>query len=539
MIDKDDLLAREIIRENTGGKDMELSLVDDFLEELDLRLDHVKIYYPIMEMLRRRKIEELSNLVPELSFLLLSYLIYEGKLKYRGITFQDIERLLSKALKEILMKETEPKTLREVTIELLDGLQNGGRNFTINTFSFRTGNFKEKYIKLLEIRQSNDGELQYYVTEQGVDFYLKTKEFPEETKITINLLLFQKQMEKGAFGFAYETVRRLNMEVEKKKDKKYSLLEALMYGRLDSGETYDSYHQSIVMQLEEETELFNLAVKNVSMAFGEYMERINSGEATEKEKRTFTLIKIIEKEVGRAQTLHTGLLKEAVGFTREYDRVLGIRRKAIFTERFNFQGEFEKTITQNKPPEVLKYLFEPLLNPYIKKSFNPLRALEPQRITKDRQEDLEDQVSEKVDRATIDSITRERVKGNFIFYATRLLEVLDRSQGQVNLQDYCQSLVKKYTEDSVYNGDFLSFILEMNRNKIVGETTRTITFNDEKIELDEEVKTMEEVFFKASLVAHMENKIGSITVQSFPEEDVELLPGLKITNLLIKGEHKL
>lgn len=518
---------------------MELSLVDDFLEELDLRMDYVKIYYPIMEMFRRRKIEEYSNLVPELCFLLLSYLIYEGKLKYRGITFQDIERFMSKAMKEILTKEIEPETLREVTIELLDRLQNGGSNFTINTYSFSTGSFREKYVKLLEIKQSNNNGLEYYVTEQGVDFYLRTKEFPDETKITINLLLFQKQMEKGAFGFAYETVRRLNMEVQKKKDKKYSLLEALIYGRLGTGEAYDGYHQSISIQLEEETELFKLAVKNVRVAFSEYMEQINRGEATEKEIRTFTLIKIIEKEIGRAQTLHTELLKEAAGFTKEYDKALGVRRKAIFTERFNFQGEFEQAITGNRPPEVLKYLFEPLLNPYIKKTFNPLRALEPQRLTRDSEEGQEDQESEKVDRATIDSITRERVKRNFIFYAEKLLEALDRFQGQVYLQDYCQSLVEKYTEDSVYNGDFLSFILELNRNKDAGETKKTIVFNDDKLQLDEEVKTMEEIFFKASLTAHKADKIGSITVQSFPEEEVKLLPGLKITNLLIKGEHTL
>ncbi|MDD3364666.1 MAG: hypothetical protein PHZ03_06775 [Syntrophomonas sp.] len=198
-------------------------------------------------------------------------------------------------------------------------------------------------MKFLDIRQHEDGMLHYFITEQGVDFFLRTKEFPEETKITINLLLFQKQMEKGAFGFAYETVRRLNLEVQKKKDRKYALLEALMYGRLDMGEAYNNYNQSIVMQFEEEAELFNTAVINVKSAFNEYVERINRGEATEREKRTFMLIKIIEKEISRAQTLHTELLKEAAGFTQEYDRALGIRRKAIFTERFNFQGEFAIT----------------------------------------------------------------------------------------------------------------------------------------------------------------------------------------------------
>ncbi|MGI6307170.1 MAG: hypothetical protein ACOX1X_00915 [Dethiobacteria bacterium] len=207
-----------------------LSLVDDFWEELDMRMEQVKIYYPIMEMLRRRKAEEFSGLVPELCFLTLAYLIYEGKLKHRVITFQNLEAFVGKALQRVMAKDLAPETIRELTAEILDGMQNGGRNYILNTYSF-------------------------------------------------------KQMEKGAFAFAYETVRRLNMEVQKKKDRKNSLLESLMYGRFDFGEAYNNYHRSIVMQFEEEAELFNTAVKNVNSAFNEYMERVNSGEATSKEIR--------------------------------------------------------------------------------------------------------------------------------------------------------------------------------------------------------------------------------------------------------------
>ncbi len=536
--DEDDVLAREIIRENTGGKDPELSLVDDFLEELELRQEQVKIYYPIMELLRKRKVEEeFSGLVPELCFLTLSYLIYEGKLRHKGIAFQELQAFLAKALQHITAGKPEPEKTRKLTVEILDGLQNGGRNFTLNTYSFKSGSLREKHVKFLEIKQAEEGVLQYYITEQGVDFYLKTKEFPEETKITINLLLFQKQMEKGAFGFAYETVRRLNMEVQKKNDRKYSLLESLMYGRLDLGETYDSYHHSIVMQLQEEAELFATAVKNVNSAYSEYVERINNGEATDKEIRTFTLIKIIEKEISRAQTLHTRLLKEAVSFTREYDQALAVRRKAIFTERFSFQGELEKLINENERPESLKFLFEPLLYPYVRKSFNPLRALEPQRLAKIRREDEESPESDlQSGRETIDHLTGRRVRKNFLFYAARLLELLDTSRGRIGLQEFCMSLVDRYSEDIVYNGDFISFLLEMNRDKNIGEHTRTIRFGGGKIQLDEELKTMEEVFIKGALAARLEGKINQVTVQSFPDEEVEILPGLKITNMQFRGE---
>lgn len=536
-LDKDDMLAREIIQENFGGRDPELALVEDFREELDVRLEQLKVYYPIMEMLRKRKMEtEFMQLVPELCFLLLAYLIYEGKLKHRGLAFQELETFITKALRHVIGNAA---AARELTAEILDGLQNGGRNFVLTTYDFKTGSFREKYIKLIEIKQSEENVLEYFITEQGVDFYLRTKEFPEETKITINLLLFQKQMEKGAFGFAYETVKRLNMEVQKKKDKKYSLLEALMYGQLDSGEAYNRYHHSIVLQFEEEAELFNTAMKNVNMAFREYVDRIQNGLADEKQVRTFTLIKIIEKEIGRAQTLHTELLKEAVSFTKEYDNALSVRRKAIFTERFNFLSEFERLVSQNERPAALKFLFEPLMNPYVRKQFNLLRAFEPQRIAKLNTGEMEEQLPETVvERVTVDKLTSRRVRGNFVFYAARLLELLRNPKQEVSLQAFSQMLVERFSEDSVYNGDFISFILELNRDKKIGEHVKIINFADGKLAIDEELKTIEAVFVKAALSLTAQSTINQVVVKTFPDTELELLPGLKITDMVFRGESK-
>lgn len=546
--DRDDILAREIIKENTGEKDQETTLAQEFVKELGMRLEQVKVYYPFMEIMRKRKSEVYTGLVPELCFLFLSYLIYEGKLRHRGITYEQLNEYLNKAIKIILPQDSEHVRTEKLTEEILDALQNGGRNFAMNVYSFGTGGYKDKFIKLIEIKQSDEGKLLYHITDQGVDFYLKTKEFPEETKITINLLLFQKQMEKGAFGFAYETVRRLNMEVQKKKDRKYSLLEALMYGQLDSGEAYNDYHRSIVLQFEEESELFNSAMANVSQAYGEYVERIQNNEADMKERRAFMLIKIIEKEISKAQTLHTELLREAIGFTKEYDKALEVRRKAIFTERFNFMREFDRLIDDRGRPETLKYFFEPLLSPKISKSFNPLRVFEPQRILRPHREGQMDQGDDSnTDRETLDDITRSRVRKSFIFYATELLlslgeqlpvsGMVNDGQPRISLQDFCSRLIGRYAENVLYNGDFLSFLLEMNREKEPGSHTRTIAFDSGELKLDDdELKTIEEVFMKASVSLHSDGSgIGRVTVQSFPEEDVELVPGLKITNMNFTG----
>ncbi len=535
MVDQDHVLAREIIEEHMVHKGGASSVVEEFIDDIEVRLDQVKIFYPIFEVLRKRQLGEKNVwVVPELCFLLLTYLIYEGKLKYRGLSYEELAGYFLQGLKEIMPEKVDEG--RGLLSDILDGLQNGGRNFVLSTYSFKTKGFKEKYIKFIEIKQSDEGVLLYHITEQGVEFYLKTKEFPEETKITINLLLFQKQMEKGAFGFAYETVRRLNMEVQKKKDRKHSLLENLMYGAGDS-EAYIGYHRSINLQFEEEAELFKAAVKNVGDAFGEYVDRINKGEADRKDKRIFQLIKIIEKEISLAQRSHLELLKEAAAFTREYDEVLKVRRKAIFSERFNFIGEFEKVVDKNGNPEVLKYLFEPLLNPAVRKSFNPLQILDQQRISFVKVDDNESVEEDRdVDRLTLDMMARRRVKGNFVFYARELLEAMDEIDNELCLKDYCERMVEIHSEDIVYNGDFLAFILEMNRGKKTGEQIRNIEFAEITHEAAE-YESIEEVFSRAQSMVGI-NKLKGIVVRSFPEDELQILLGLKITNILFTGVMK-
>ena len=249
------------------------------------------------------------------------------------------------------------------------------------------------------------------------------------------------------------------------------------------------------------------------------------------------MVKIIEKEIGVTQTLHTDLLREAAGFTREYDQVLKVRRKAIFTERFNFNHEFEKQVTQNRKPEVLKFLFEPLLNPAVRKRFNPLRILEPQRVSFVRSEESERVEEEKdTERLTVDMVTEKRVRGNFVFYAGELLKELEVS-GEVYLKDFCQRLVEKYGDDAVYNGDFISFVLEMNRGKNLGEHSRVITLFAGKGHDFGALETVEDVFSMVASKLGLDG-INRLVVRSFPEEDLEILPGLKMTNLLFTGEKK-
>ena len=148
------------------------------------------------------------------------------------------------------------ENVKEIVNKILDVAQNNGNNFTYEYYSLKEKENKDRHIKYIEIKLGENGKLNYYITPQGIDFYLKTKEFPDSAQITINLLLFRKQIEKGSFNYAYDTIKRLNIEVKKKSEQKELVLEALMYGGKEGIEEYNKYHESVEGQINEEEELF-------------------------------------------------------------------------------------------------------------------------------------------------------------------------------------------------------------------------------------------------------------------------------------------
>ena len=141
------------------------------------------------------------------------------------------------------------------------------------------------------------------------------------------------------------------------------------------------------------------------------------------------------------------------------------------------------------------------------------------------------------DRDTLDKRVSRRVRESFVFYAANLLKTL-KIDKKIYLTDFCDSIKEKYTDEILYNGDFISFLIELNREKKSGEYTRTIRFGDGNISssVEEGLKSIEEVFLKAYNILDADCIIRKITVTSFPDEELELLPGLKITNMMFTGE---
>lgn len=496
---------KEVFSEEDLKKQSYEEIIEDVIEEIDSREENLKVYYPYFIINKKLQVES-ETLKIDLNIVfvgLLAFLLYTGKLNNKKVEYQDIYDYIEFFIQKIYNRDFE--NLKEIVNMLLDIAQNNGNNFTYTYYSLKGKENKEKYIKYIEIKLGESGKLNYYITSQGIDFYLKTKEFPDAAQITINLLLFRKQIEKGSFNYAYDTVKRLNIEVKRKIEQKELVLELLMYGGKEGIEEYKKYHESVQEQFQEEEELFGEVSELVSNIYNEYLQGANN--LTQKESQTIGLIRNIEKELNKAINSHTKLLREAIEMTKKHDEILDMRSKSAFSEKFKFEQEFEKVISKTDNPEKLLYFISPFLLPKKIKSFNPMKSLESQKIfNKEKEEEIKEE--SKVHQVeTIDDVTQRRVLNNFKFYFENLL-ILLKNKNSVTLEDFAKFIKKNYTEKSLYNGDFISFVIYLNNKKEINQSTDDI-FKDYN--------------FKTILIR--------------PEkDDIDLGNGLKITNMIFSQE---
>ncbi|NLB79070.1 MAG: hypothetical protein GX796_09595 [Clostridiaceae bacterium] len=525
-----------ILEEPYGEYGQTTAVIRTFRDELDERMEQLKVFYPFMDILRRNRVkEEPGYPVAELCMSVLTFLLHEGRLKFQGLLFKDIEEFVIRTVHMLTDRQLTEEDALSLTDTILDELQNNGANYTVPYYSFFDAVRKEKHVKLIEMKLSDeDGKLYYHITKQGLDFYLKTKEFPEESQITINLLLFKLQLEKGSFTYAYNTVKRLNMEVQRKLERKNYILGLLMAGGSEGAVAYREYHQSTLLQFDEETQLFNESRNLLQDTFDDFQNKISRNTITEKEKRAYQMVKRIEAEMRKAIRSHENLLKEATSLVKEYDRILDLRRKTAFTERFNFIGEFDKIINKGLPTESLRFLFEPLILPNIKKSFNPLRIFMAQKITstEDEPDSIFEEEVELSQIETTDMLVQARVAQNFVIYAAGLL--IHCLGKELNLREWCNILSTQYGSEAISNVDFLSFLIVLNRGKLPGERTRQYRLNEDKTDIDG-LRTMEDVLHAAAIKYSIPTDGFTLEVESKDEDDIDLGSGIKVTNMFFRG----
>ena len=84
------------------------------------------------------------------------------------------------------------------------------------------------------------------------------------------------------------------MEVQRKLERKNYILGLLMAGGSEGAVAYREYHQSTLLQFDEETQLFNESRNLLQDTFDDFQNKISRNTITEKEKRAYQMVSSIE-----------------------------------------------------------------------------------------------------------------------------------------------------------------------------------------------------------------------------------------------------
>ncbi len=435
-------------------------------KDIPVRLNNIAKYLPFFEICKLKKYSDKYD-VGVLAMGILSYLLYEGLLKDKGLTFSEIQGFIKEMVEDYYGDIIKDDEVEEITRYMLNKLQNGGGPFIYSYYDVVRKQKVEKKIRYVGRTYDKNVEKNLYkISSEGVDFFLQTKEFGEESKITITLLILRKLVDNGDFDSAINALSNLNIEIRKEIKRKAEILEELFYY---SFEGYDAYTKNVRLRLEEENQLFKDTINSLNRMEKEYLQKIEKEQISQKEMKLKVFVTDMKIELNKSVDLHSKLLGSVVDLRNKADEILSQRRRNILRENLNFMNLLDKSIKEDNANN-LAMACSVLFNPKINKTFSMGKINDLFLWRKPKKEEAEEVESEKgevVEYIKLDDVIEDRILNNTSIFFKELLFLLIEHK-DIDLNFYMEALSKKYGEEILYNGDFTSFVVTLSRVKGAG-----------------------------------------------------------------------
>ena len=392
---------------------------------------------------------------------IITLLIEEGTLRGHSVAMNRIEEHIGHILDEIYPShDYNSKEVTRMVLELLETDRNGSTyQFDhVNPIGKEPGHYN---VSLIRYNISTKG---YDMTDDGLDFMISTKELPEESRISVGLILFKKQIEKGSFASALNTIQELNLNVMRKRELKQELLKKMLYRGTGIAESYSKYTKEVYDQLSEEEELFEEVRKSLyGITRFSGSSEITGGSGLNLNKEDFAVLNKIDPELNRGYELHSGLLKDFTSFSEEADKIMKSRIRSCFTMNWRFKETLESNVRMNRTNDAHIIGVQPLFLPRVPQHFSIFKIFEPQVVSRKKETIDETKTKNEWSKTKLlDDVVMERQHNNFKVYSYCLMDILVRENGESDLQTYLRHIAGTLGPYSLYNIDLIPFLLELN-----------------------------------------------------------------------------
>lgn len=436
----------------------------DIVNELNTREQVIakqSLYFYILNNVPKYKHLPISSIV----LAILEYLTIEGNLKNEGLSFIEIREFLSKLLPEGYDINFTEEELSNFTEYILKKITNEGSAFEyeyFNTNSKSTDIIHIKYVISKLDRYGKKGVL-FYITPEGMELLLNTKEVADEYKISIQAVLLEKMLATNNLEDVLRTVKNINIEIRKQINSKQDIIETLQYGSTHQLLEYIQFKQNSIHMMKEDDKQLKQVGARINTYEEKFLEKIDKKDLSkEKEEHIKKHIHLINVEMKRCLSNHHNLLSETVNLIKRLPEIQKHRNARLFSFNLNFEEKINEHV-KNNHTDYIKHIIEPLLKPNIKQIFS-MAKLDAMFAYKDKAKKIEVEEAKKEEELglaiTYETETYERIEDNYTFYMRNLLTFVNENRkGQ--LEDFINHIRNLHGEMPLENSDFIPFIKDL------------------------------------------------------------------------------
>lgn len=121
----------------------------------------------------------------------LRFFIEENNFNERDITYPQCEAFIKELLIRDFDIEIEDEDMADLILYIFDKIRNDGKAFEFIFYDPGKKQKKTGRVRLIDSRIT-DGKVLYYITADGIEFYLDTKEIKDESKINVEQVCLRR-----------------------------------------------------------------------------------------------------------------------------------------------------------------------------------------------------------------------------------------------------------------------------------------------------------------------------------------------------------
>lgn len=500
-------------------------MTQDIVEEHKMRMLHIRKYYPFFKIMEtsfaQYKEGKYANLdMGYITLAVLRFFMEENSFNNREVTYGEYEEFMGKLLRRDFKLTLEKQEEKELSGYIFDKIKNDGRPFLFPYYDPVEYKNMVMRIKLVDSRMEN--QIVYYsITSEAIEFYLDTKEFKDQSAITIEQLLLEKMIRSRNFRGGTEVVKRINSEVSRLQAKKNEVLGILSFDVFQGIKAYEEFMETGMKWFEDEQQLFRKNSNLIRMALERAQTDQQRGEYQSQYSKAMEEIYTLELEMKKAIVRHGELLKACMDLQKKADELVSRARIHALRPVFDFGTTLQKLMEQERADK-LQHCIEPLLKMNIRKTFQ-LRMIDEMLTYRPEKEENPEEIVQKQEQTYVyeDEVEEQRIVCNFQTFVKIILDKL-LEVGEFTLAQLQEELGKNKKESVFKNGDFYTFLIHLSQKKV---------YRMEKI--CEEPDTFLEESLKQFLEKEENARYRTIhmKLEMLPDEEVLQGEAVRVTNI--------